>query len=332
MRALQLREYGPVDSHSIIDIPEPSLTADSVLIENHAIGLNYPDALMLMGRYQKRPEPPFVPGRDLAGQVLALGENVDHVQVGDRVVAQVFSGAFAELVAAPKERVFPLPAGVNFDDAAAAITVFNTAFVATVQRGQVDKGSTVLITGGGGGVGLASIQLCREKGAYVLAAVSAKDKADLCLQNGADDVLFTSGLGATELKEYFRQKVRELNAGKGANLVIDTVGGDTFTAGLRALEFGGRLVIVGFSSGTISEVRGNYLLYNGLSVVGAPLDINFEKSLDEIRGATKWWLNLLADGKLCTNITERHSLDRLGPALKRLTDRQAKGKIVVNLR
>ena len=331
MQALRIRQYGAVDSHAIETTKPATPGTGEVLIRNHAAGLNFPDALMLMGKYQKRPEPPFTPGRDCAGEIYAIGQHVEKFKIGDRVVAQVFTGAFAELVLAPVSRVFSLPEKVSYEDAAGAVTVFNTAYTTCVQRADVKPTETVLITGAAGGVGLACIQLCKQLGATVVAAVSSEDKASLCKKNGADNILIYKGLDGNELKELFRSQVRSVNNGHGANVVIDPLGGDFFTAGLRALAFRGRIVIVGFSSGAISEVRGNYLLYNGLTVMGAPLDINFDLLPTEIRAGTTWWLELLAQKHISANVTETYSFDQIGTALTRLLGRQARGKIVLDM-
>ncbi|GIS87309.1 MAG: hypothetical protein CM1200mP18_00190 [Gammaproteobacteria bacterium] len=215
MQALRIRQYGAVDSHAIETTKPATPGTGEVLIRNHAAGLNFPDALMLMGKYQKRPEPPFTPGRDCAGEIYAIGQHVEKFKIGDRVVAQVFTGAFAELVLAPVSRVFSLPEKVSYEDAAGAVTVFNTAYTTCVQRADVKPTETVLITGAAGGVGLACIQLCKQLGATVVAAVSSEDKASLCKKNGADNILIYKGLDGNELKELFRSQVRSVNNGHG---------------------------------------------------------------------------------------------------------------------
>ena len=214
MQALRIQQYGAVDSHQI-ETTDPAVPGTGeVLIRNHAAGLNFPDALMLMGKYQKRPEPPFTPGRDCAGEIIAVGQHVEQFKNGDRVVAQVFTGAFAEVVLAPVSRVFSLPDEVSYEDAAGAVTVFNTAYTTCVQRADIKPAETVLITGAAGGVGLACIQLCKQLGANVIAAVSSEDKGSLCKKNGADNILIYKDLDSNELKEFFRSQVRSVNNGQ----------------------------------------------------------------------------------------------------------------------
>lgn len=331
MRAYHVTEYGPVDSHKIVEIAEPAAQARHVVIRVRAIGLNYPDALMLQGKYQKKPSLPFTPGRDLAGEVIAVGEGCEEFKIGDRVVAQVFSGAFAEVVAAPLERVFKLPQALSYEDAAGGITVFNTAYVATVFRAAVKAGEHVLITGAAGGVGLAAVQLCTMLGARVTAVVSSDEKAELCRANGATDILLSTDDSPEALKAAFKDVADRVTGEKGYEVVIDTVGGDAFNAALRILGFAGRMVVVGFASGRISETRLHYVLYNNLAILGAPLDIHFDKELTKMRAAVAHWTTLMARGAISANVTEVHTFDKIGEIFKRMLDRQTKGKIVLSL-
>lgn len=331
MRAYKITEYGPVDSHQISEVPEPPAEAGHVVIKVRAIGLNYPDALMLQGKYQKKPALPFIPGRDLAGDIIAVGPGVEAFKVGDRVVAQVFSGAFAEVVSAPLQRVFKLPDALSYDDAAGGITVFNTAYVAVVFRAAVTAGENVLITGAAGGVGLAAVQLCAMLGAKVTAVVSSEEKADLCRANGAAEILLSTDDSPEGLKAAFQGVTTRVTGEAGYEVVIDTVGGDAFNASLRVLGFAGRMVVVGFASGRISETRLHYVLYNNLAILGAPLDIHFEKELKRMHAAVGHWTTLMARGAISANVTEVHSFDKIGDVFKRMLDRKTKGKIVLSL-
>lgn len=332
MRAIVVNEFGPIASHSVEDVPDPTPGAGEVLIENHAIGINFPDALMLQGKYQKRPDRPFVPGRDCAGIVRAVGPGVTRCKAGDRVVAQVFKGGFGQLVPAPEKRVFVLPDAVAFDDAAAMITVFNTAWVAVDLRAEVKAGDTVMITGAAGGVGTAAIQLCKARGATVLAAVSNAEKSELAQLNGADVTIDTNASDAAELKTHLKAQVTQATGaaeGRGCDAVIDTVGGDLFEASLRVLRFAGKLVIVGFAGGTIPAAKANYLLYNNLTVMGAPLDIHFDMAYAEMERGVNTWLGLMAAGKLRANISSRYKLDEFVTAFDEITGRKVMGKVVL---
>lgn len=331
MRGFLIEEYGAPTSHRIHDLPDPSPGVNEVLIENHAIGLNFPDALMVQGKYQKRPNPPFGPGRDCAGVIKAVGKGVTAFKPGDPVVAQVFAGAFSEQVIAPLSRVFHRPGAVSAIDAAGAITVFNTAYVAVSIRAGVKKGDRVVVTGAAGGVGLAAVQLAHALGAEVLGVVSSEEKAKL-VRDGGGDALIVTEREEEPLKQIFKDKVRtHWGDDKGADVVIDTVGGAMFIAGLRCLGFAGRLVVVGFASGSIESAKANYLLYNNLSVMGAPLDIHFDHALEEMRAGTEWWLGLLAEGKVKANVSEVLPFGQLMQGLQDILDRKVAGKLAVDV-
>ena len=334
MRAIVIHQFGPIETHKVEEWPDPEIGPDDVLIETHAIGVNYPDALMLRGLYQKRAPVPFVPGRDLAGVVRAVGAEVTRCKPGDRVVAQVFTGAFGELTAAPQKRCFVLPDGMDFEAAAAMITPFNTAWIAVDVRGGVKAGDTVMITGAAGGVGLAAIQLCKARGAKVLAAVSTPKKGKLAMENGADALIDTNAPDLATLKEHLKAQVAEVTGvadGRGCDTVLETVGGDLFEASLRVLNFGGQLVIVGFASGSIPAPKANYLLYNNISVVGAPLDIRFEQAYDQIETAVAEAARLYVEGKVKPNITATMPLDDFQQAFDQMIGRQMMGKIVLTV-
>ncbi len=334
MRAVVVHEFGPVSSHRVEDFPDPDIGPDEVLIENRAIGLNFPDALMLQGKYQKRPDRPFVPGRDLAGVVRAVGSAVTRCKPGDHVVAQVFKGAFGELVPAPQERCFIMPKEMPFEEAAGMITVFNTAWVAVEIRGRVQAGDTVMITGAAGGVGLAAVQLCKARGATVLAAVSSPEKGALAARNGADHVIDTNAEDLNALKRHLQAQVEAATAapeGRACNVIVDMVGGDLFEAGLRVLAFGGNLVVVGFSGGSVPAAKANYLLYNNLGVLGAPLDIQFEHNYAEMERGVAEMFRLWGEGKVRANISARYPLADFSQAFDTITGRQVMGKVVLTV-
>lgn len=328
MRALMLEAYGPIDSHAIKDVPAPAPGPGEVLIRARAIGINFPDALMLQGLYQKRPEPPFVPGRDVAGTIEAVGEGVRDFAPGDRVMAQVFSGAFAELVPAPLKRVFPLPADMPFEAAAAMITVFNTAYVAVHMRARVEAGKVALVTGAAGGVGLAAVQLLKAAGVTVIALVSSEDKAALVREYGADHVVRSD---VADLRDHLKESVLDLTAGQGADYVFETIGGAVFAAALRVLGFDGRMVVIGFASADIPQVKTNYLLYRNLSVMGAPLDIQFDHRYEELKAGIAYMHRLYLDGRIRPSIMKTLPLEDFKEAFALITGRQVRGKVVLTV-
>lgn len=330
MRAIVVQEFGPIDSHGIEELPDPVPGPGEVLVATRAIGINFPDALMLQGKYQSKPESlPFVPGRDASGVVEAVGDGVTRFKPGDAVTVQVFSGAFAEKIAAPEERCFPVPEGMDFAPAATMITTYRTAYMGLVIRGQIQPGETALVTGAAGGVGAASLQLLKAKGATAIAAVSTPEKAAFARENGADHVITT---GHDDLKQAFRQQIEEItgiSGGRGCDLVIDMVGGDVFDASLRVLKFAGRLIIVGFAGGQIPAAKANYLLFNNLTVMGAPLDIHFKYAYPAMEKGIAEMSDLYLEGKLNPGATETFPLDGFKAAFARITGRGVMGNIVL---
>jgi NADPH2:quinone reductase len=326
MRALVVHEFGPLRSHRVEDVADPSISERDVLIDVKAIGLNFPDTLMLQGKYQTRPDRPFVPGRDASGIVIAIGSNVTRVRPGDRVIAQVATGAFAEKLAAPEARCFRMPDTMDFVTGAGMVTIYNTGYVAVVIRGQVQAGETVLVTGASGGVGLASVQIARAKGARVLAGVTSKEKGQVALASGAEALV---DLSANDLRESLRQQVFALTDNRGVDAVFDPVGGDVFDAALRAVGYAGRMVIIGFASGRIPEVKGHYILLKNISVVGAPLDVHFKMQPDVMDAAVADLFRMYENGEIKPEIMATYPLHEIHTAMDLIVDRKVKGKLVV---
>jgi len=326
MRALVVHEFGPLHSHRIEEMPDPTIGDRDVLIEVKGIGLNFPDTLMLQGKYQTRPDRPFVPGRDASGVVVATGPGVRRVRKGDRVIAQVATGAFAEKLAAPEARCFRMPDSMDFVTGAGMVTIYNTAYVAVIIRAQVKPGETVLVTGASGGVGLATVQIARAKGARVLAGVSSKEKGEVALASGAEALI---DLSTPDLRESLRQQVFALTDGRGIDAVFDPVGGDVFDAALRAVAYAGRMVIIGFASGRIPEVKGHYILLKNISVVGAPLDIHFKMQPDVMDAAVADLFAMYTKGEIRPQIMATYPLDQIHNAMDLIVGRQVKGKIVL---
>lgn len=328
MRALVIEEFGPIESHRFHDWPDPRPAAGEVLLEVKAIGLNFPDALMLQGKYQKRPDRPFVPGRDAAGVVRAVGSEVTRFKPGDRVVCQVFTGAFAERVAAPEKRCFPLADGVDFESAAAMMTVFNTAYVAVHLRAKVQPGQWAVVTGAAGGVGLAALQLLKAAGAKSIAIVSSEEKARLARDSGADRVILTK---REDVKDHIHAEVMAATGDRGADLVFDTVGGEMFANTLRTLGFDGKMIVIGFASGEIPSAKTNYLLYRNLSVIGAPLDIQFDHEYDKMVAGVRLTHELFLKGNAKPNIMQVLPFEKLAEAFALITGREVRGKVILKV-
>ena len=328
MRAFYVRAYGPPDSHSVEDIASPGAPGpNEVLIRTRAIALNFPDLLMIQGKYQVRHETPFVPGRDAAGVVTAVGEGVSQLRNGDHVMCQVAYGAWAEEIIAPAARCYSMPSSAPFAEAAAMITPYNTAYVALAVRAKVQKGEVVLVTGASGSVGTALIQLAKAMGACVIATVSSEHKADYLRALGADAVIVTTGL---DLKRALREGVLTATAGREANIVCDTVGGELFTAGLRALGFDGRMIVIGFAGAQIPEVRVNYLLMRNLAVLGAPLDIHFDERPQLMTQGIGLIREYYSAGLIRPTVRSVLPFERFRDALQQAADAATPGRVVID--
>lgn len=270
MRALVVEEYGIWDSHRLReDWPEPEPGPGEVLIGARAMSVNFPDVLMVEGGYQHRPEPPVVAGFDVSGVVEAVGADVSRVAPGDRVLAYVEDGAFADKVAAPEGAVWKMPDEMPFEHGAAFGLAYLTAHVSLVENCRAERGERVLITGASGGVGLAMVQYGAALGLDIIAGVTSPEKAALVREHGARA---TVDLAAPDLHDSLRQQIRALVPdGGGVDLVMDMVGGDVFDAALRSIRPCGRIAIVGFAGGRINPVKPTYLLNKQITVIGSPL-------------------------------------------------------------
>lgn len=326
MRALVVDDFAPYDRHAIRALPDPEPGPGEVIIETRAMGLNFPDLLMLEGRYQHRPERPFIPGFDLAGVVRAVGEGVGRAVPGDRVLASMGHGAFATLARAPETAVWRLPDAMDFEAGAAFGLVYLTAWISMLENAAAQPGETVLITGASGGVGLAMVQLGAARGLRVIAGVTSAEKAALARANGAEASV---DLAAEALRDSLRAQVFALTDGQGVDLVIDMVGGDVFDAAIRAIRPGGRIAIVGFASGRIPEIRANYLLIKRLTAIGSPLTTGRDDPEALRDRAMRELLALHEAGRLEPVISARLPFDDWREAFRRFAERRVTGKIVM---
>ncbi|MDT7735118.1 MAG: NADPH:quinone reductase [Mycobacterium sp.] len=322
MRAAQLTRLDGPDGVEISEIDEP--TGDGVIVDVHAAGAAFPDALLTRGLYQYRPDPPFVLGAEIAGVVRSAPADAP-VKTGDRVVGlTMLTGGMAEVAVLAPDRVFKLPDNVSF--AAGAGLLFNdlTVYFALTVRGRLHEGETVLVHGAAGGIGTSALRLAPVLGASrVIAVVSTDDKADIARAAGATDVVLADG---------FKDAVKELTGGRGVDLVVDPVGGDRFTDSLRSLAPGGRLLVIGFTGGEIPTVKVNRLLLNNVDVVG----VGWGAWAGTHPGAlTEQWAELeklLASGKLPPPEPVVYPLDEAAAAIASLENRTAKGKVVLRVR
>ena len=324
MKAYVCREFGPVESHKVEEIEDPRAEAGQVVVDVKAAGVSFPDVLIVQGKYQFQPPFPFSPGGEIAGVISEVGEGVVDWKVGDRVIAMTGNGGIAEKVVAFEMTLMPLPETMDFKDGAAFPLNYGTTYHALKQRGQLQPGETLLVTGAGGGVGTTAIEIGKAMGAKVIAAASTEEKLEIAKNLGADETInYSDG----ELKE----KVKALTDGLGADVIYDPIGGDIFLQCMRCVNWKGRVLVIGFASGPIPEVPTNLALLKGCSIVGvfwgrftgAEPEEN-SKNFDEL-------FALHAEGKLKPQITKSYSLDDAAEAISSLENRKATGKVVIEI-
>jgi len=322
MKALICRAFGPVDSLTLEEVPDPKPVAGEVLIGVRACGINFPDTLVVQGKYQFKPTPPFSPGGEVAGVVEALGAGVSGIKVGDRVVAIGPSGGMAEKFVADSSKVIPMPDGLDFATASCLSTAYGTTLHALRDRAQLRAGETLLVLGAAGGVGLSAVQIGKRMGARVIAAASSAEKLAICRENGADDVI---DYGHEDLKE----RVKALTGGAGANVVYDPVGGKYSEPALRATAWEGRFLVIGFAAGDIPRIPLNLTLLKGCSIMGVFWGMAMMREPARGRGQLQELLAWAADGSLKPHVHARYPLERALDALKDIEERRVQGKAVV---
>lgn len=322
MRAARVTRLDGPDAIEVAEIDEPS--GDGVVVEVHAAGTAFPDALLTRGLYQYRPEPPFVLGAEIAGVVRSAPDGA-HVRAGDRVVGlTMLSGGMAEVAILQPDRVFKLPDNVSFEAGAGLLFNDLTVYFALTVRGRLAHGETVLVHGAAGGIGTSTLRLASLLGASrTIAVVSTEEKANVATAAGATDVALADG---------FKDAVKELTGGRGVDVVLDPVGGDRFTDSLRSLAPGGRLLVVGFTGGDIPTVKVNRLLLNNIDVVGVGWGAWTATHPNALAEQWAGLEKLLSSGELAAPTPEVYPLDEAGAAVASLENRTAKGKVVVRVR
>lgn len=328
MKAMVCRAFGPPDVLRFEDWPTPTPGPGEVAVAARAIGVNYPDLLVVAGQYQLLPPFPFVPGKELAGVVTAIGPDVTGLAPGDRVLVEIEHGAFAEAVTAPATHCYKIPDAVSFAQAAAMGIVYQTAWFALVERGQYRTGETVLVTGAGGGIGMAAVQIAKAMGATVIAGASRPERAALARAAGADHVV---DLGQANLRETLRADVRAATAGRMVDIVLDAVGGDVFDAALRALAWCGRMVVIGFAAGRIPEVKAGYLLVKNIAVAGLQWSDYRDRLPERVAAVQAELFARVAASRIAPHVAAELPLPRCAEALTRLARGEVLGKIVLTV-
>ncbi|MDH3250625.1 MAG: NADPH:quinone oxidoreductase family protein [Acidimicrobiia bacterium] len=321
MRAIVCTELGPASQLSVMEVDDPVAAAGEVVVDVVAAGLNFPDTLIIEGRYQFKPDLPFVPGGEAAGVISAVGDGVGHLSVGQRVIALSTYGAFAEKWAVPATGVIPIPDALDFESAAGFGLTYGTSYHALVQRARLQPSEKLLVLGAAGGVGSAAIEIGKHLGAEVIAAASTTEK-----------LAFAADLGADHLVDYttenLRDRIKEITGGSGVDVVYDPVGGDLTEQAFRSLAWNGRHLVVGFAAGEIPELPVNLALLKGASLVG----VFWGRSLsEEPRRASQNFVELteLANaGVIHPRVSQRFTLDRYEEAFAVFEGRSVMGKAI----
>jgi NADPH2:quinone reductase len=322
MRAVLCKAYGPPSSLVLEDVPSPQPKAKEVVIAVKACGVNFPDTLIIQGKYQFKPSFPFSPGSEVAGTILRKGSDVNHFNVGDRVIASVGNGGFAEEAVAAADRLIPIPQGMDYVQASAFLMTYGTSLHALQDRGHLKKGETLLVLGAAGGVGIAAVEIGKAMGAHVIAAASSDDKLALCREHGADQTINYS-------TENLRERLRELTSDRGVDVVYDPVGGPYSEPALRAMAWEGRFLVVGFAAGEIPKIPLNLVLLKSCDIVGVFWGAFLQRDPQKTKAHLSELVGLYTSGKLRPAVTATYPLEGVPEALVEVMERRAKGKIVI---
>ncbi|MGF6594841.1 NADPH:quinone oxidoreductase family protein [Pseudomonas sp. 2835] len=324
MKAVLCKALGPAQNLVLEEVASPVPKKNEILLDVQAAGVNFPDTLIIEGKYQFQPPLPFSPGGEAAGVVSAVGEKAGNLKVGDRVMALTGWGSFAEQVAVPAYNVLPIPPQMDFTTAAAFGMTYGTSMHALSQRGQLKAGETLLVLGASGGVGLAAVEIGKAMGARVIAAASSAEKLAVAKAAGADELINYS---ETSLKD----DIKRLTGGNGADVIYDPVGGDLFDQAVRGIAWNGRLLVVGFASGRIPELPVNLALLKGAAVLGVFWGAFAQRQPADNAANFQQLFSWFAEGKLKPLVSQTFPLAEAGAAIEMLGQRKAVGKLVVTM-
>jgi NADPH2:quinone reductase len=332
MKALLSKAMGGPETLVLEDVPSPEAKPGFAVVTVKAVGVNFPDVLMIEDKYQFKPQRPFAPGGEVAGVVKSVGEGVTHVKPGDRVLGNTGWGGMAEELALEAQRLVKIPESMPFDDAAAFIMTYGTSYHALKDRANLQPGQTLLVLGAAGGVGLAAVELGKQMGARVIAAASSQEKVDLCKKHGADEgVVYGRGPfdrdGQKQLSELFKQA----SGPAGADVIYDGIGGDYAEPALRSIAWEGTYLVVGFAAGEIPRIPLNLALLKGCDIVGVFWGTWVAKNPKLHQKSVAELMDMYVAGKIKPYVSERFPLARGADAIKHLASRQAMGKVVVTI-
>jgi len=324
MRAIVCENWGDPDTLKLGELPVPEMGPGQVRIRMRAAGVNFADTVLVRGHYQEKPELPFALGLEGAGEILEVADDVTDFKPGDRVMAVVSTGGFAEEAVCNAATVFPMPEGMDDATAAAFPIAYGTSHLALAHRANLQPGETVLVLGAGGGVGLTAIECAKAMGATVIAAASSAEKLALAADRGADHLI-------NYTDDDLRAEIKKLTDGHGVDVVYDPVGGDLAQAAMRSMAWCGRFLVIGFASGDVPQFPGNYLLVKNISIVGVYWGAYRTRDPEVFRNGfaelTRWW----DEGKLKPHVSQIFPLADAPKALAMLEGRQSTGRLVINI-
>ena len=324
MKAVLCKSFGAPDQLTVEDVDSPPVKADEVKIRVRACGVNFPDALMVQGLYQLKPPFPFSPGLEVAGDISEVGVGVNGDRVGQRIMATMMVGGFAEEVVVPEESTLPMPDNMPYEIGAGFPLVYGTAHVALARRGRLKTGETLLVLGAAGGVGLAAVELGKLMGARVIAAASSAEKLALAQSRGASDTINYSS-------EDLRERMKLLTHDQGADVIFDPVGGDIFDQAVRRIAWEGRYLVIGFASGRIPTLPANIALLKNASLVGLFWGAYLLQDPAVIQRSFQQLLTWYSEGRLRPHVHRTYDLKDAPKALEDLINRRAMGKLVLTV-
>jgi NADPH2:quinone reductase len=323
MRAVLCKELGMPDSLVLEEVPSLTPGAGQVLISVQACGVNFPDTLIIQGKYQYKPDLPFSPGGEISGVVKQVGSDVDSLQIGDRVIAFSTWGGFAEELVVDQNRTVIISDKMDYERASAFVLTYGTSYHALKDRAHLREGETLLVLGASGGVGLSAIQLGKAMGAKVIAAASNAEKLSVCQENGADHLI-------NYAQDDLRQSVKEITEGRGVDVIYDPVGGSFSEKALRDMRWGGRFLVVGFAAGEIPKVPLNIPLLKGCSILGVFWGEFTKREPEANKQNNKELMNLFDQGKISPHLHRVYPLEKAGEALNELLQKRVIGKVVLS--
>ena len=332
MKALISRSVGGPQTLELAEVPEPEAAAGRVVVAVRACGVNFPDVLIIEDKYQLKPPRPFSPGMEISGVVAALGEGVEGVKVGDRVLTHLDYGGMAERAAVDARRLVKIPDSMPFDLAAAFQLTYSTSLYALKNRGRLQAGETLLVLGAAGGVGLAAVEIGKAMGARVVAACSSQEKVDLACAHGADaGLVYPRGLIDREGQRALSEQFKSACGGMGPDVIYDAVGGDYAEPALRSIAWDGRYLVIGFAAGDIPRIPLNLALLKGCDIVGVYWGGWSVRSPESVRDNVMELFQMYGRGELKPHVSAHYELARGAEAIAALADRKATGKVIVTV-